>query len=82
MVEVFTTNIPNNEQGLHMIKKLKIIFPHSKIHFDIELEISNYPCTHSILRFEDRYISTEIIQRLVEGEGFKCDVLLDKVCNS
>ncbi|WP_067151660.1 hypothetical protein [Pseudotamlana agarivorans] len=80
MIEVFTTNIPNTNRAKGVIHKLKTKFPNSEIHFDIEGEVSNYPCTHSIIRFEDTQVPSVAIRSLVIQEGYRCDVLIDKVC--
>ncbi|WP_121668004.1 hypothetical protein [Mesonia aquimarina] len=82
MIEVFTTTIPTPKKARIVIKKLKTEFPDSKIHVDIEEEIKNYPCTHSILRFEGKYTSSNSIRQVVLKEGYQCDVLEDKVCHS
>ncbi|WP_308992494.1 hypothetical protein QLS71_000125 [Mariniflexile litorale] len=80
MIEVFTTNIPNQNKGISVLKKLKKNFPKLNISFDIERTIINYPCDHSILRAEGNTILVENFIKEVNTLGFECDILEDKVC--
>lgn len=81
MIEVFTTNIPNTDQAISVLKTLENDFPKLKISFDIERTIINYPCDHSILRVEGYIIETERFIKAVNTLGFACDVLENKICN-
>jgi len=80
MIEVFTTNIPNTDQAISVLKALENDFLELKINFDIERTIINYPCDHSILRVEGNIIETEPFMKAVNSLGFACDVLEDKIC--
>ena len=80
MIEVFTTNIPNQMSGNQMIKCLKISFSDLKIDFDIETPIANYPCDHSILRVEGATIDAQIIISHLNKNGYLCHILEDKIC--
>lgn len=81
MIEVFTTNIPNQMLGNEMIKCLKESFSNLNIDFDIEAPIINYPCDHSILRVEGATIEVHNIISHINKNGYKCHILEDKICN-
>jgi hypothetical protein len=81
MIEVFTTNIPNQTLAKQMIKELKTSFPDLKIDFDIEAPIVNYPCDHSILRVEGAIINVRNIISHISKKGYKCHILEDKICH-
>tara|TARA_R110002049_G_scaffold3514_2_gene26322 strand:+ start:2437 stop:2697 length:261 start_codon:yes stop_codon:yes gene_type:complete len=80
MVEVFMTNIPDQDQAKACIAILENSFSGLKISFDIELTIINYPCDHSILRVEGNTIPVENFATEVNTLGFECDILEDKIC--
>ena len=81
MIEVFTTNIPNQHLAKSVMESLEKTFPQTRITFDAaEGFIMSYPCNHSILRVEGESISTETICSMVNKLGFVFDILEDKVC--
>lgn len=79
MIEVFTTNIPNQISGNQMIKYLKMNFLELQIDFDIEAPIVNYPCDHSILRVEGATIDVQNIISHINKNGYKCHILEDRM---
>ncbi|MDG3584123.1 hypothetical protein [Galbibacter pacificus] len=81
MIEVFTTNIPNQMSGNQIIKSLKMSFSALQIDFDIETPIVNYPCDHSILRVEGATINAQGIISHLNNNGYLCHILEDKICN-
>lgn len=81
MIEVFTTNIPNQVLAKQMIKELKTYFLDLQIHFDIEAPIVNYPCDHSILRVEGATINVQHIIFRINKNGYECHILEDKTCH-
>ncbi len=81
MIEVFTTNIPNQIQGNKVVKSLKLYFSELQIDFDIEAPIVNYPRDHSILRVEGNTIDAEHIISIINKKGYKCHILEDKICH-
>ncbi|UJH90948.1 hypothetical protein LZ575_20020 [Antarcticibacterium sp. 1MA-6-2] len=81
MIEIFTTNIPNQNLGNEIIKILKRSFFDLKIDFDIEAPIGNYPCDHSILRVEGKSIDPQGIVSTLNDIGYKCHILEDKICH-
>ena len=80
MIEVFTTNIPDTTQAACVIKMLENKFSGLKISFDIERPITHYPCDHSILRLEGETIEIAKVILAVQAQGFRCDILEDKLC--
>ena len=81
MIEVFTTNIPNQMSGNQIIKSLKMSFSALQIDFDIDTPIANYPCDHSILRVEGARIDAQGIISHLNKKGYLCHILEDKICN-
>lgn len=79
MIEVFTTDIPNQRMGKKMIKKLKESHRAIEIDFDIESFILNYPEDHSILRVEGSNVDVLHIISIVNENGYKCDILEDTI---
>lgn len=69
MVEVFKTNVQEDEQSQMLIDKLCYHFPHCRINFDLE------DCD-KILRIEGNDFSIEIITTLIKSEGYECEVLI------
>ncbi|HVD97631.1 MAG TPA: hypothetical protein VNB90_05450 [Cytophagaceae bacterium] len=68
MVEIFKTNVQEQEQASKLLDKLSEKFPSSRINFDLE------DCD-KILRVESDAIAAENIIELVEANGYQCCVL-------
>ena len=69
MVEVFSTNVQNQEQARFLIGHLLALFPEARINFDLE------DCD-KILRVEDESPCVQEIINLLSTYGFLCDLLL------
>lgn len=68
MVEVFKTNVYEEEHSELLIQKLNFQYPHLRINFDLE------DCDN-ILRVEGDNISIEKIMRLLISFGYECEAL-------
>lgn len=68
MVEVFKTNISDEQTAALILEQLWIKLPDAKINFDLE------DCDH-ILRVESEVIVPQLIQELLQQQGFCCEVL-------
>lgn len=68
MVEVFSTNIQNEEEANLILKKLRYHYPAHKINFDLE------DCD-KILRIAGEDICISIVTELFELHGFQCIML-------
>jgi hypothetical protein len=68
MVEVFKTNIYEEEKSNIIFQKLLEHFPENKINFDLE------DCD-KILRVEGDTIFSEKIIEIVQEEGHLCEIL-------
>ncbi len=69
MVEVFSTNVQNQEQARFLISHLRLLFPEARINFDLE------DCD-KILRVEDESPCVQEIINLLSSYGFLCNQLL------
>jgi hypothetical protein len=69
MVEVFKTNITDTELSKRLIRKLLVHFPDSMINFDLE------DCDR-ILRVEAVSIDSEKIIKILNVNGYSCEVLV------
>ena len=67
-VEVFRTNVQEQDLAKELTTRLLAHFPHHKINFDLQ------DCDR-ILRVEGAEISREKIIELITSEGFQCHVL-------
>ena len=67
-VEVFRTNVQEQDLAKELTMRLLAHFPHHKINFDLQ------DCD-KILRVEGAAISREKIIELITSEGFQCHVL-------
>jgi hypothetical protein len=67
MVEVFKTNIYNGEEAIRIKKLLHILFPESKINFDLE------DCD-KVLRVEGIFSHEKVID-LITRFDYQCAVL-------
>ncbi|SNZ00415.1 hypothetical protein SAMN06265377_2239 [Flagellimonas pacifica] len=81
MVEVFITNVKEPKQAEETLKVLEHTLPKFKINFDLEDFEKPYPCGHSILRIEGSSINNKKIIQIIQNEGFKCEILEDKLYN-
>lgn len=68
MVEVFKTNVYEEERSIIIVQKLLQYFPDNKINFDLD------DCD-KILRVEGENILSERIMELVSEEGHECEIL-------
>jgi hypothetical protein len=68
MVEVFKTNIEEEELAKQLRLKLLVHFPHCKINFDLQ------DCDN-ILRVEGKQIASEEIIEVINVHGYRCQVL-------
>lgn len=68
MVEVFKTNVYEEERSIVIVQKLLQYFPQNKINFDLE------DCD-KILRVEGAAIPSERIMELLNEEGHFCQIL-------
>jgi hypothetical protein len=69
MVEVFKTNVNEVEPSEKLIRQLVIHFPGSLINFDLE------DCD-KILRVEAENIVSEKIIKILNANGYSCEVLV------
>ena len=68
MVEVFKTNISNEEDAHGILSVLMSLLPDAFINFDLE------DCDN-ILRIQNCAVHTSEIETIVRHKGFECDVL-------
>jgi len=68
MVEVFKTDVYEEEKSLAIVQTLLQYFPDNKINFDLE------DCD-KILRIEGENILSERIKELLNEAGHRCEVL-------
>lgn len=68
MVEVFKTNIGEEELAKQLTLKLLVHLPQCKINFDLQ------DCDN-ILRVEGHQIAAEKIIELVSVHGYQCEIL-------
>ena len=69
MVEVFQTNVSQPHQAKSLITQLLQHFPDSKINFDLD------DCDR-ILRVEGLNFLADKVMRLLEENGFNCQLLV------
>jgi hypothetical protein len=69
MVEVFKTNVQEADVAETLIDKLLLLFPYSRINFDLS------DCD-KILRVEAENVCSEKIIELVLSSGYQSEVLL------
>ena len=67
-VEVFKTNLQDDEQAAVLAGLLHQSFPHSRVDFDLE------DCDR-ILRIEGGGLCPVVISNIIAGAGFECSVL-------
>lgn len=80
MVEVFITNIQNKIQAESVLKNIQKNCPGFEIHYELGETEFPFPCGHSILWVEGKNIASKRVMELVLNQGFKCEVLEDKIC--
>lgn len=68
MVEVFKTNVDNEELAIKIIEILKKHLPDVKINFDLE------DCD-KVLRIEGNQINVSGIKQMIIGLGYYCEVM-------
>jgi hypothetical protein len=69
LIEVFKTNVQEEEQSKLLIEKLFYLFPDCRINFDLE------DCD-KILRIEGNNFLIERITFLLQSNGFECEILI------
>jgi hypothetical protein len=69
LIEVFKTNVQEEEQSKQLIEKLCYHFPACRINFDLE------DCD-KILRVEGNNFLIETIRFLLQSNGFECEILI------
>lgn len=72
-IAIFKTNIQQQDQADEVFITLKSILPSSRINFDLE-------DSDKILRIEDPDVDSDIIISVVQGLGFLCKSMPDKIC--
>lgn len=80
MVEVFITDIQNNIQADIILNIILKDNTDLKINFDLNETDLSFPCGHTILRVEGNKIISNGIMETVRKQGFKCEILEDKIC--
>jgi hypothetical protein len=68
MVEVFKTNIQDKTTAYLITEELCMLFPESKINFDLD------DCD-KILRVENEIVIPEEVVKILTYKGFFCEVL-------
>jgi hypothetical protein len=68
IVEVFKTNVWEDELAKHLIVKLLDHFPQHKINFDLQ------DCD-KILRVEGEQVSSKRVIEVINTNGYECEVL-------
>ncbi len=68
MVEIFKTDVVEEERSQFIVRKLLEFFPGNTINFDLE------DCD-KILRVEGKNIFPVKIRELLKGEGHECEIL-------
>jgi hypothetical protein len=80
MIEVFITDIQNVTQSERILSIIQNENVELKINFDLNETNFSFPCGHTILRVEGDKINSEKILVSVRNQGFKCEILEDKIC--
>ncbi|MDD7886753.1 hypothetical protein [Flavivirga sp. 57AJ16] len=80
MIEVFITDIQNKVQANHILSKIQTETADLKINFDLNETDLSFPCGHTILRIEGGAINSDETIAIVNEQGFKCQILEDKIC--
>lgn len=80
MIEVFTTDIQTKVQANKILNIIQIENTDLKINFDLNETELPFPCGHTISRIEGTKINSDKILATVQNQGFKCEILEDKVC--
>lgn len=81
MIEVFTTDVKDQNQANEILKLLEQNHPELRVNFDFsDRQVSAFACMDNILRVEGPYIDASSIISSVQKAGFRCDVLPDRIC--
>ena len=80
MVEVFITDIQTEIQSERILYTIQSENCELKINFDLNETDFTFPCGHTILRVEGDKINSDKILLSVRNQGFKCEILEDKIC--
>lgn len=82
MIEVFITDIQNISQAQAVSSIILKENPEFTIHYDLNETALQFPCGHTILRVEGIKINCDKIMETVRSQGFKCEILEDKICSN
>jgi hypothetical protein len=80
MIEVFVTDIQDKIQAERVLRAFQSENAYLKINVDLNETGFSFPCGHSILRVEGSKINADKFIAIVKSQGFKCQVLEDKIC--
>lgn len=80
MIEVFITDIQNKIQAETIMYNIQMENTDLKINFDLNETDLTFPCGHTILRAEGNKINSGKIMATVRKQGFRCEILEDKIC--
>lgn len=68
MIEIFKTDVSDQQVAGFIIRKLSSKFPHCRINFDLQDE-------DNILRVEGHHFHIDDIRISLAEEGFQCELL-------
>lgn len=80
MIEVFITDIQNKAQADRVSSKIKTETADWKVNYDLDETDLSFPCGHTILRIEGDVINSDATIAIVNEQGYKCEILEDKIC--
>lgn len=80
MIEVFITDIQNKDQADRVLSRILTEDIDLKVNFDFNETDLSFPCGHTILRIEGDVINSDATIAIVNEQGFKCEILEDKIC--
>lgn len=80
MIEVFITDIQNKDQADRVLSRVLTEDIDLKVNFDFNETDLSFPCGHTILRIEGDVINSDATIAIVNEQGFKCEILEDKIC--
>lgn len=80
MIEVFITDIQTQIEATKTLNEILTENVDLKISFDLNETEFSFPCGHTILRVESHEINSDKILDIIRNQGFKCEILEDKIC--
>ncbi len=81
MIEIFITNITEEQKAIELVQLLKKEFVHLEIDYDMNETSLPFPCGHTVLRVEGLYTNTEQIIALAKNKNIICEIMKDKICD-